>query len=77
MSDIIAKILDCIGKKLPTIIIAIVEAINNIAKCYNSHEKNKTKKDAEKYEKEFSKKIEDVTNKGTLDDLLDLKRKNK
>ena len=75
MKNILSIILKAIGNNLTKIIILLCEAAKSFFQYKTSIIKQKEREEEEKKTAEFNKKVDEVVDNGTIDDLLDLKRK--
>ncbi len=75
MKNILTIILKAIGDKLAKVIILLCEAAKSFFQYKTSVIKQKEREEEEKKTAEFNKKVDEVVDNGTIDDLLDLKRK--
>lgn len=73
--QLLEKILQFIGNKLVDVILSICSAVEKTFTYLSDHEQHKIDKEKNKEDKKYSEKIEDVANNGSIEDLLDLKRK--
>lgn len=75
MKNILTIILKAIGDKLAKVIILLCEVAKSFFQYKTSVIKQKEREEEEKKTAEFNKKVDEVVDNGTIDDLLDLKRK--
>lgn len=75
MKKILDIILKLFGSNLSKAFCSACDAVKSFFAYKKTDIQNKIDEKNNKKEEEFCKKVDDVTNKGTLDDLLDLKRK--
>lgn len=74
MSSIIISILSISSKELIKLLTATISAVSSFF-CYKNN-KQQLKKDEKQQKKneKYCKKVDDVVDNGTIDDLLDLRR---
>lgn len=74
MKSILSKITSFFGNIFGKLLISICSAISEAFKYLRLNKQEKIKKEEAKEQKEFEEKIDEVTKKGTIEDLLNLKR---
>jgi hypothetical protein len=75
MKSILSLIFKNLNNKLFDVIILLCNVIKSFFQYKTSVIKQKEREEEEKKTAEFNKKADEVVDNGTIDDLLDLKRK--
>lgn len=69
---ILEFIKETIGKSLAEVLIKLFDAVKSVSILIMAWHKSKENKEKHKEKKQKEDKIDNVTNSGTLDDLLDI-----
>ena len=74
MKELLEKFLMAISGDLVRLLMSLISCVNSIIDMMSLRREDKKEAKRKKEEKDFNKKVDNVVDNGSLNDLLDLKR---